>query len=162
MKGIIKKWWFWVITLCIAAIISITLIIIVAMVKVTSGIDGLAIDIQNIHKDATVYISAGENTVVIELRNWDTDDIEKFSEIINEIKKEASNGILKNYSNFITITYLKNNNNEDSLVIKHEYSLPDFIEKSKEEYIVFDEYTELFNKYDNTMKSYTNLFDSIY
>ena len=48
------------------------------------------------------------------------------------------------------------------------YSLPDFMEKESKNYIIFDNYKELYNNYMNlynsygeTMKDYTNLFMSI-
>ena len=58
-KPIFKKWWFWVIILAVVIVIGITTIMVMALNIVKSGINEVALSVQGIDEEATVYTSAG-------------------------------------------------------------------------------------------------------
>ena len=96
--AIYKKWWFWLIILAIVIIISGTLIIMRGFSITLDEVGRLAIDVQNIYDDATVYTSAGDNTIVIELRNWDNAYGEALNKITETVKNKIKNGELRHTS----------------------------------------------------------------
>lgn len=156
--AIYKKWWFWLIILAIVIIISGTLIIMRGFSITLDEVGRLAIDVQNIYDDATVYTSAGDNTIVIELRNWDNDYVETLNKIIEAVKNKINNGELHQYSKLVTLTYLTSNEIED-LFIRDVYNIPDFTkEEETKQFIAFSEYQELYNNYEESMQ----LLDSIF
>lgn len=71
-----QKWWFWLCMVLIALIISFTVIMMVGFSIATSGINEIAMTIQDIDNEATLYSSAGGNTVVVEIPNY-TDNTKK-------------------------------------------------------------------------------------
>lgn len=163
-KNFYKKWWFWVIILAIIIIVCFTTIIILGFSIVLDEVGKLAIDIQSIYEDATVYSSAGENTLVIELRNWSNDNAEELNQIIDTVKSRINNGQLQSYAKLITLAYLESNDTPEVLFIKNEYNIPEFtqIENYSKTYILYSEYQDLYNTLNETMNSYTGLFNSIY
>ena len=163
-KNFYKKWWFWVIILAIIIIVCFTTIIILGFSIVLDEVGKLAIDIQSIYEDATVYSSAGENTLVIELRNWSNDNAEELNQIIDTVKSRINNGQLQSYAKLITLAYLESNDTPEVLFIKNEYIIPEFtqIENDSKTYILYSEYQDLYNTLNETMNSYTGLFNSIY
>lgn len=163
-KNFYKKWWFWVIILIIIIIISFTVMMMKAFDTVKGEAGDLAIEIQNIYDDATVYTSAGSNSLVIELKNWNTEYTNQLSQIINAVKTRINNGELQSYTKLITLTYLESNNKEEALFTKMVYNIPEFTQDEEEtkEYIIFEEYENLFNTLSQTMDGYTGLFNSIY
>ena len=68
----------------IALIISFTVIMMVGFSIATSGINEIAMTIQDIDNEATLYSSAGGNTVVVEIPNY-TDNTKKTK--LNKLKK---------------------------------------------------------------------------
>ena len=162
--SIFKKWWFWLIILATVIIIAFTTIMMKAFSIVKDEIGSLAIDIQNVYEDATIYTSAGENTIIIELRNWNNDYAEELNQIINIVKSKISNGELQQYSKLMTLTYLESNDIEEVLFIKDVYNLPQFTKDEQEtkRYIAFEEYEDLLNTFDNTVGGYSDLFNNIY
>lgn len=158
--AIYKKWWFWLMILAMVLIISGTLIIMKGFSIVLDEIGTLAIDIQNIYEDATVYTSAGDNTIIIELRNWDNDYSDKLNDIIDIVKAKIDKGELSQYSKLITLAYLTGSETED-LLIKHTHSIPDFTEAEEtKQYIAFSEYQELYNNYEDSMKLLNSIFNN--
>lgn len=156
--AIYKKWWFWLIILAIVIIISGTFIIMKGFSIVLDEVSSLAIDVQNIYEDATIYTSAGDNTIVIELRNWDNDYVETLNKIIETVKNKINNGELQQYSKLMTLTYLTSNETED-LFIRDVYNIPDFTKAEEtKQFIAFSEYQELYNNYEDSMQ----LLDSIF
>lgn len=156
--AIYKKWWFWLIILAIVIIISGTFIIMKGFSIVLDEVSSLAIDVQNIYEDATIYTSAGDNTIVIELRNWDNDYVETLNKIIEAVKNKINNGELQQYSKLMTLTYLTSNETED-LFIRDIYNIPDFTKAEEtKQFIAFSEYQELYNNYEDSMQ----LLDSIF
>ena len=148
--AIYKKWWFWLIILAIVLIISFTLIMWKAFSTAFDEVSVLAIDVQNVYEDATIYTSAGDNTIIIELRNWSNDYSEELNEIVGIVKSKINNGELQQYSKLITLTYLESNNIEEALFIKDEYNIPEFTQAEEtKQYIVFDEYETLINSFSN-------------
>ena len=131
-RNIYKNWWFWVIILVIIIIVSITSIIIVAINKVKSGVSGVASEIQREYKDATLYSSAGENTLILELRHLkENSDISKiFKPIKDNIKTELST-----YSKLIIIGYIDIDNKENAQIVQMVYNLPMLKEQSTQIYI---------------------------
>lgn len=163
-KSIYKKWWFWLILLAIVIIISFTIIMTKAFSVIKSEVGDYAVEVQEIYEDATIYTSAGNNNLVIELRNWNNDYDDKLSQIINITKNKINNGELSLYNKLITVSYIESNNKNEVLFVKMEYNLPEFSQNKEEtrEYIDFEEYQQLFSTLDETTDSYTELFNNIY
>lgn len=162
MSKVLEKWWFWV----ILSIIIITLLITISIIVVINGqgneIKGLTSEVQRIYDEAEIYLSADKKTLILELNNWDNDYEEQLSEIINLLKSKINNNELQTYNKFVTLTYLNSNEQNNMLYIKQTYTLPDFVLEDTKEYIDFEEYKDLYNTLENTMDSYTNLFNDIY
>lgn len=162
MSKVLEKWWFWV----ILSIIIITLLITISIIVVINGqgneIKGLTSEVQRIYDEAEIYLSADKKTLILELNNWDNDYEEQLSEIINLLKSKINNDELQTYNKFVTLTYLNSNEQKNMLYIKQTYTLPDFVLEDTKEYIDFEEYKDLYNTLENTMDSYTNLFNDIY
>lgn len=149
-KPIYKKWWFWLIILAIVLIISFTLIMWKAFSTAFDEISILAIDVQNVYEDATIYTSAGNNTIIIELRNWSNDYSEELNEIVNIVKSKINNGELQQYDKLMTLTYLGSNNIEEALFIKDVYNIPEFTQAEEtKQYIIFEEYEDLIDSFSN-------------
>lgn len=162
MSKVLEKWWFWV----ILSIIIITLLITISIIVVINGqvneIKGLTSEVQGIYDKAEIYLSADKKTLILELNDWDNDYEEQLSEIINLLKSKINNDELQTYNKFVTLTYLNSNEQKNVLYIKQTYTLPNFVLEDTKEYIDFEEYKDLYNTLDNTMDSYTNLFNDIY
>lgn len=164
-----KKWWFWVCMIFVVLIIGIVLSIILIVKDNTKNIDNISLQIQNIYKDSTLYSSIN-NTLILELNHFDTEkNAIEYRNIISLIKNNL-NKELKKYKKLIILSYIDNkeNNQGQYMLLTTVYSLPDFMEKESKNYIIFDNYKELYNNYmnlynsyDETMKDYTNLFMSI-
>lgn len=142
-----KKWWFWIIVLAIVIVISFTIIIGMAFNNTTTGIHKVALSVQNIDNESTVYTSAGENTIVIEIPNY-TDDSKKHKEeaIVSLIRDFANDGgILSNYSKVVLCEKINSDTNiEDYFLITKVYSLPSMTQDVEQEsiYIDFVEYSK--------------------
>lgn len=148
--AIYKKWWFWLMILAMVLIISGTLIIMKGFSIVLDEIGTLAIDIQNIYEDATVYTSAGDNTIIIELRNWNDDYSDELEKIGQTVKSKINRGELSSYSKLVMITYIEVDNIEEALFVRSEYDIPEFeMIQESQQYIVFDEYENLLNSFKN-------------
>lgn len=163
-KNFYKKWWFWVIILVITIVIGLTIIIAIAFSIVKGEIEDLALEIQEIYEDATVYSSAESNTLFIELRNWNSQYSNELEKIIKTVKTKVNNNELSMYNRLVTLTYMESNEKEEALIIRKSYSLPDFVknEKDSKSYIIFEEYKNLYDTLNKTMDGYTSLFNSIY
>lgn len=148
--AIYKKWWFWLMILAMVLIISGTLIIMKGFSIVLDEIGTLAIDIQNIYEDATVYTSAGDNTIIIELRNWNDDYSDELEKIAQTVKSKINRGELSSYSKLVMITYIEVDNIEEALFVRSEYDIPEFeMIQESQQYIAFDEYENLLNSLKN-------------
>ena len=146
MKELIKKWWFWLIIVIIVAIIGFTAIMVVALNITTGGIHKVAKVVQNLDNDATVYTSAGGNTLIIEIPNY-SDDTKKYKEemIIEAIKQATGkNGVLQGYSKVIICERINSDEIKDYFITNKVYSLPDMTLNTEEGsiYIDFVEYTK--------------------
>lgn len=146
MKDIIKKWWFWVVILAIVIAISFTIIMLVAFNTATGGINEVAMRVQEIDNDATLYSSAGGNTVIVEIPNYtDNTKKDKVDKIKNTIKEYSNNNnILSNYSNFILIRKINSDDKKDYFYNTNVYNLPSMIEdiEKGKTYIDFLEFTK--------------------
>lgn len=162
MSKVLEKWWFWVILSIIIITLLITISIIVAINGQVNEIKGLTSEVQGIYDKAEIYLSADKKTLILELNDWDNDYEEQLSEIINLLKSKINNDELQTYNKFVTLTYLNSNEQKNVLYIKQTYTLPNFVLEDTKEYIDFEEYKDLYNTLDNTMDSYTNLFNDIY
>lgn len=148
--SILKKWWFWLILLMIVVVIAFVVIMWRAFSIVLDEIGTLAIDIQNIYEDATVYTSAGDNTIIIELRNWNDDYSDELEKIGQTVKSKINRGELSSYSKLVMITYIEVDNIEEALFVRSEYDIPEFeMIQESQQYIVFDEYENLLNSFKN-------------
>lgn len=134
MKELIKKWWFWLISLGIIISIGITIIMVIALKMTTEGIHKVAYAIQSIDEGATVYSSAGNNTIIIELTS-DASDVRQ--QVENEIKNfSEKDGELQHYSNLII--YIPFNYNTTSYLVKNVYKLPSMEQDISKEKIYID------------------------
>lgn len=141
-----QKWWFWVCIVLTILIIGFAFIMIIGFNLATSGIHEVAISIQNIDNESTLYSSAGSNTVVVEIPNY-TDATKKSQKenIEKTIAKYANNDdILSNYSKFVLITKMNSDNKQDYFYSITTYTLPDMqeIENEYKLYIDFIEFTK--------------------
>lgn len=162
-KALYNKWWFWLIILGIVLVISFTVIFLKVFNSVFDEVGKLAIEVKSIYEDAVVYTSAEKNTLVIELRNWSNDNTEELNQIVNAVKSRVSNGELSSYDELVTLSYLESNEKEEVLFIRTSYNIPEFTQNGEsKEYIDFSEYQDLYNTLNETMNSYTGLFNSIY
>lgn len=163
-KTFYKKWWFWVIILAIVIVIGTTIIMAMAFNVIKGETGDLALEIHKINKDAIVYSSAGDDTLFIELRNWDNKYSNQLEKIISIIKNKVNNNELSMYNKFVTLAYMESSNKKDALIIRTSYSLPNFVkdEEDSKSYIIFEEYQSLYNTLNETMDGYTSLFNSIY
>lgn len=163
MKDLIKKWWLWLIVAIIIFIISLTIIVCVGYSTIKGEVENLAKEIQEIYSDATLYSSAGRNSLTLELLNFDNErDSKKQEEINNIIKTKKNNGELNEFNKLITLSYMNSNGKSNQLLMRTIVNLDEFTIESQESYILFKEYEELFDKYNDAMNSYTKLFNSIY
>jgi len=154
MKDLIKKWWFWIIVLLIVVVIAFVIIMGMAFNSIQDEVWELASEIQDVYSDATVYASGGKNTLVLELDNWSDEYSSELSQIIEIVKRKTQNNELQQYSKFVTLTYLESNNKKNSLFLKTTHKIPEWIEEDKANYILFEEYQDMFDRY-------TDLFNSI-
>lgn len=162
MKDLVKKWWFWVIILIIILIIGFVTVICMGFNILRGEVGDLAIEIQNIYQDATLYSSTGRNSLILELLNYDNEeDSIKREKIINIIKSKKNNGGLSEFNKLITLSFVDSNGKSNQLLIKTIINLDEFTIESQESYILYKEYEDLFDKYNNAMNSYTSLFNSI-
>lgn len=148
-----QKWWFWLCIVLIVLIIGFTSIVMVGFNIATSGISGVARQIQDISKNTTLYSSAGNNTLILEIDHFDQlkdGDLEKIINII----KENTNTTFEYYSKLIILNYIDVKNQETPMLMIKEYSMPNFTETKDLTYVDY-------NIYENTMKNYTQLFNSI-
>ena len=145
-KKLYQKWWFWVCIVLLTLIVGSVLIMMVGFKIATSGISEVAMTVQSIDNEATVYSSAGNNTIVVEIPNYTDDTKKSKKENIENIIKDYCNynGILSNYSKFVLITKINSDNKENYFYNINVYDLPSMvedIEKSKV-YLDFVEFTK--------------------
>lgn len=157
-----QKWWFWVCIIFVVLIIGIVLSIILIVKDNTKNIDNISSQIQNIYKNSALYSSI-DSTLILELKHFDTEkNAIEYRNIISLIKNNL-NKELKNYKKLIILSYIddEENNQSQYMLLTTVYSLPDFMEKENINYIDFNNYMNLYNAYNETMNSYTDLFMSI-
>lgn len=147
-KTFYKKWWFWLIILATVIVIGITIIMTTALFLATEGIHKVAREVQEVDNEATVYTSAGENTIIVEIPNYTDDEkLTKKETIKKVLTKYANNdeGILSNYSKAVICTRINSDTNiEDYFLTTEVYELPSMTEKNElsDIYIDFVEYTK--------------------
>lgn len=146
-KTFYKKWWFWLIILAIVIVIGFTIIMMMGFQYARGGIHRVAFDVQSIDEEATVYSSAGGNTIIVEIPNY-TDDskLEKKEAIETVLKNYASEGnVLSDYSKAIICIKINSNtdNAEDYFLTFDVYELPSMHKQTDlgSVYIDFVEYT---------------------
>lgn len=157
-KNFYKKWWFWLILLVMLIVIGIVTIMITALIITTTGIHEVAMSVQKIDNEATVYTSAGGNTLIVEIPNYsdDTkkDKVDAIEVLLKRYAKE--NEVLHNYSKAIICEKIESNDNiEDYFLTTKVYSLPSMTQDTTagDIYIDFVEYTK---KTLNSTSSATN------
>lgn len=161
-KNFYKKWWFWVIILAVVIVIGITTIMVMALNIVKSGINEVALSVQSIDEEATVYTSAGGNTIIVEIPNY-TDDTKKYKKEAIEILLQgyaSEDGILSNYSKAIICTKINSEDNiQDYFLSTTVYSLPSMTQETEQGdiYIDFIEYTK--QSLSTTSSSTTNTIE---
>lgn len=146
-KTFYKKWWFWFIILLIVIVIGFTTIMAIALIMATGGIHEVALAVQKIDDEATVYTSAGGNTIIVEIPNYTDDTKKDKKESIEELLKSYAGeyGILSNYSKAIICEKINSDDNiKDYIISTTVYSLPNMIEDTEEGdvYIDFIELTK--------------------
>lgn len=149
-----QKWWFWVVLLIIVLIIAVSIVLVVSIKQATeNGLSGIAYQIQQVYDDATLYGSAGENTLILELKHYNSEE-QKTLKGIFDIIKENYDTELNSYSKLIVFTFLDSDEQNNNLLLVRTVSLPDLKTLDELEYIDY-------SIYENTMNNYTNLFNSI-
>lgn len=146
-KALLKKWWFWLVLLAMLAIIGITIIMVTALIITTTGIHEVAMEVQKIDNEATVYTSAGGNTLIIEIPNYSDNSKKDKIEAIKILLKSYTNEneILHNYSKAILCKKMSSDDNiEDYLISTEVYTLPGMTKdiEQGDVYIDFIEYTK--------------------
>lgn len=157
-KKLHQKWWFWVCIVLIVLIVGFVSIMLVAFNTAISGIGGVAMQIQDISENATLYTSAGNNTLILQINHFNELKDGDLNKMIDIIKVNTST-TFSNYSKFITLSYIDNDEGQENyLLLIKEYSIPDFVEIQSLNYIDYSKYEEIFQNYSNTM----NLLNSIH
>lgn len=162
VKNIFKKWWFWI---CIVSIVLVVIIVSIIMIKSSklNSIDEISKEINEELKCANLFVSKESETLILELKDFDSSkQSSKYSNVI-KIIKDNLDGELKDFSTLEVISHLAKNNSESNngLIVITTFELPSFKEISNNNYIDFEAYKDLYDTYDETMNSYTNLFMSI-
>lgn len=165
-----KKWWFWAIVILSIVSISSTILLIISNTNQSiptntsstnrNDIYVTAAQIQSIYENATLYRSAGGNTLILELKNFNMEESYlEFDKMINIIKENVKDQ-LSSYKELVIMSYMNDDDGNNSLAFKTTYSLPNFIKNDNEScnYINYEQYTELYNTYENAMDSYKELF----
>lgn len=125
-------------------------------------IEDLSEQLKEVYSDLTVYSSANKEILFIELNNWSNSYSGKLSEIIDIIKIKMKEEEFESYKKLTTITHLESNGKENALLLEYTYNLPEFTQDSKREYIIFEEYQNLYNTLNKTMEGYTGLYNSYF
>lgn len=150
-KEFYKKWWFWLIILAITVVIGLTIFFVVALNFATKGVHEVAFKVQSIDSEATVYSSAGENTVILEIPNYTSDKNDKIDSIRKVIKEYAKQGnVLGNYSKCIMILETSNN----YVVSKYTYKLPEMEMDTINSTVYVDSIAQ--NEFNNTTQTNEN------
>ena len=79
MKNILKKWWFWLIITIVILFISF---IIFICYRLFAPKHRLAINVQSLNDDSTVYVSAGGHSIVIQSNYKEKDDFTEMFELV--------------------------------------------------------------------------------
>lgn len=146
-KTFYKKWWFWLIMLIMVIIIGFSSVMLYALSIATKGINEVALKVQKIDSEATVYTSVGGNTIAIEIPNYSDDTKKHKEEAIKTLIKDYAkdNGVLSNYSKAILCEKINSDDNiKDYFLSTKIYTLPDMTQdiSSSDIYIDFIEYTK--------------------
>lgn len=116
------------------------------------AIKDLAVEIQSIYEDSTLYTSAGEKVLALEMKNWNNDYIDKINEIMSIVKEKANDKEFKTYKKFVIMTYFEKDNEEDmELYIIDTYNLPNLKQEESKRFIDFDSYTRMHDGYKEAM-----------
>lgn len=123
MKEILKKWWFWVCLVIITLIIGFTAIMLKAFDEVAGELGETAKQVEDIYSEATLYRSAGANTLILELPNLDisTDTGESTYSKVKSIIYDNNKNFENTYSKLTTL--ITTSINESTLMYKEEYDL---------------------------------------
>ncbi len=147
-KTLQTKWWFWLILVVILIVISFVILVVIGNMVNKNKVRELAYEIEEIYKDATLYSSAGEKVLLLELQNYDTDTNNKqLVDILNLIKTRINNGNFEEYNKLITIAYLS----KGDFIIKDVVAIPDFIKEEHMSYINFKQYETAVGNWENTL-----------
>ena len=153
-KKLYQKWWFWVCIVLLALIVGFVIIMAIAFSTVTSGISGVAIQIQNISENATLYSSAGDNTLILQIDHFDKLEDGKLEEMFDIIRAN-NDSIFSNYSKFIIFNYIDIETQENPMLLIKEYNMPDLKETKELTYVDF-------NLYEEAVEGYSDLFNQKY
>ena len=153
-RKVYQKWWFWVCIVLLALIVGFVIIMAIAFSTVTSGISGVAMQIQNISDNATLYSSAGDNILILQIDHFDKLKDGDLKEMINTIKDNSST-TFESYSKFIILNYIDVENQENPMLLVKEYSMPDLKETKELTYVDF-------NLYEEAVEGYGDLFNQKY
>ena len=153
-KKLYQKWWFWVCIVFLALIVGFVIIMAIAFSTVTSGISGVAIQIQNISENATLYSSAGDNTLILQIDHFDKLEDGKLEEMFDIIRAN-NDSIFSNYSKFIIFNYIDIETQENPMLLIKEYNMPDLKETKELTYVDF-------NLYEEAVEGYSDLFNQKY
>lgn len=153
-KNFYKKWWFWGIIAIIIIVLGCIAVMLMKQETIEEEeVEKLAIGIQKIYAESTIYTSINEEILFIELRNWDNDYNTRLEQILDLIHTEIKNGKLQTYNKLVMLSYLKGKDKGETMLIKNVNNLPDFAEDktNTQSYIIFEEYENLFNTLSRAM-----------
>lgn len=110
------------------------------------NIDSLKLEINKIFKDAHLYTSLKDGTILLYIENYENEqNSEELSKIMDLLKSNIEKGRLNEFKKLEVITYLS----ENELMMKDIYSLPELDREYNKVYIDYEQYTELFDDYMN-------------
>lgn len=153
-KKLYQKWWFWICIVLVVLIISFTIIMVIGFNTAISGISGVAKQIQDVSDNTTLYSSAGDNILILQINYFDKlkdGDLKKIFDII----KSNIDTTFSNYSKLVVLNYIDVENQEIPMLMFKEYSMPDLAETKEITYVDI-------NLYKEAVESYSDLFNSIY
>ena len=142
----VKKWWFWLMLVIIVIIICMTMLFMKVFAIVEGEVENLSEDIHKAYRYANVYSSAEGDTLVIELRNWNTDYADTLNQIVSIIRQRIDEGQLDSFTKLRILTYLNSGDGQENIFISYTSSLPDFIPDNTQtrQYVSWEDYEDMY------------------
>ena len=156
----LKKWWFWTIIG-----LSCLVIVLVGVIIFNNSSKDIALnkEISLIYPESETSVSKDNGTIIIELHHYSNEEnTEQLSQIMQVIREKKESGELQGYKKFKTITYMDNDEKKEYMVMIDTVDIDTFTKEESTSYILFEEYQSLYSTLEETMDSYSRLFNSVY